>query len=672
MAQRRPTPWRGVIEEYRDRLPVPADTAVVTLGEGGTPLVAAHWLSERTGCEVWLKVEGDNPTGSFKDRGMTVAISLAARAGDKAVVCASTGNTSASAAAYAVRAGLLPLVLIPAGRIARGKLAQAIVHGAQLVSVDGGFDDCLRIARELGENYPVALVNSVNPVRLEGQKTAAFEVCDALGDAPDLHVLPVGNAGNISAYWKGYSEYAADGLSTRTPQMWGFQAEGGGTHRPRPDRRAARDRGDRDPRRQPRLVAAGRGRPGRVRRPDRGGLRPADPVRPARTGRQGRSFRRTRLGRRGRRPARRPGGRAAGRRPHRRPHHDRPRAEGHRHRAVVRPARRRAGPGHAGRHRRRRPVRRTGLTLSVRVRVPATSANLGPGFDAFGLALTLYDDLSVRVGGTGVSVEVVGEAADAVPRDESHLVVRAIRAGLAELGAAVPGFTLSCHNRIPHGRGLGSSSAAIVGGLTAAYGLTGTPLDRARVLELANRIEGHPDNVAACVSGGFTIAWLDDDIRPLIRDRDMGSADDHGTARAVRLDAAAGLSAVAYVPATPLSTEVARGLLPDVVPHGDASANAGRAALLVAALTSRPDLLFAATEDRLHQAYRAPAMPRSAALIHELRDGGLPAVVSGAGPTVLVLGDSPVPAPEGWVRYGLGIDPVGVQVWSGEVPADRE
>src|SRR4051812_986568 len=218
--------WQGVIEEYRDRLPVAADTPVVTLGEGGTPLVAAQWLSEQTGCEVWLKVEGNNPTGSFKDRGMTVAISLAAQAGDKAVVCASTGNTSASAAAYAVRAGLVPLVLIPAGRISKGKLAQAVVHGAKLVQIDGGFDDCLRIVRELGKNYPVALVNSVNPVRIEGQKTAAFEIVDALGDAPDLHLLPVGNAGNITAYWRGYKEYAADGMSTRKPRMWGFQASG--------------------------------------------------------------------------------------------------------------------------------------------------------------------------------------------------------------------------------------------------------------------------------------------------------------------------------------------------------------------------------------------------------------------------------------------------------------
>lgn len=218
--------WRGVIEEYRDRLPVTAATPVVTLREGGTPLVPAPWLSEQTSCEVYLKVEGVNPTGSFKDRGMTVAISKAAEEGAEAVVCASTGNTSASAAAYAVRAGMRPVVLLPDGKISGPKLAQAVVHGGVIASVQGNFDDCLRLARELAEMYPVALVNSVNPYRLAGQKTAAFEVVDDLGDAPDLHVLPVGNAGNISAYWMGYSEYAADGPARRRPRMWGFQAAG--------------------------------------------------------------------------------------------------------------------------------------------------------------------------------------------------------------------------------------------------------------------------------------------------------------------------------------------------------------------------------------------------------------------------------------------------------------
>jgi len=219
-------PTRGVIARYGEWLPVSATDPVITLGEGSTPLVEAGVLSDLLGCQVWIKVEGANPTGSFKDRGMTVALSVSAGAGAEAVVCASTGNTSASAAAYAVKAGLLPIVLLPAGRIATGKLAQAIVHGAKVVQIDGNFDDCLDLARSLAENYPVALVNSVNPNRIEGQKTAAFEVVDDLGDAPDLHVMPVGNAGNISAYWRGYTQYAAAGRASRRPRMWGFQAAG--------------------------------------------------------------------------------------------------------------------------------------------------------------------------------------------------------------------------------------------------------------------------------------------------------------------------------------------------------------------------------------------------------------------------------------------------------------
>jgi len=218
--------WRGVISEYRDRLPVTADTPVVTLCEGGTPLLPAPVLSARTGCEVYLKVEGGNPTGSFKDRGMTVALSKAVESGARAVICASTGNTSASAAAYAARAGITCAVLVPRGKIAIGKLAQALVHGAKLLQVDGSFDDCLELARKLAVDYPVALVNSVNPDRLQGQKTAAFEIVDSLGDAPDIHCLPVGNAGNITAYWMGYREYFADGLSRRLPRMFGFQASG--------------------------------------------------------------------------------------------------------------------------------------------------------------------------------------------------------------------------------------------------------------------------------------------------------------------------------------------------------------------------------------------------------------------------------------------------------------
>jgi threonine synthase len=218
--------WRGVIEEYRPFLPVSPSTPVVTLLEGGTPLLPAPRLSDRVGARVMLKVEGANPTGSFKDRGMTVAISKAAEEGAKAVVCASTGNTSASAAAFATRAGLTCAVLIPEGHIALGKLAQALIHGARVLQVRGNFDQSLSIVRELAERAPVTVVNSVNPYRIEGQKSAAFEIVDALGDAPDVHCIPVGNAGNITAYWKGYLEFKEAGRATKLPRMLGFQAAG--------------------------------------------------------------------------------------------------------------------------------------------------------------------------------------------------------------------------------------------------------------------------------------------------------------------------------------------------------------------------------------------------------------------------------------------------------------
>ncbi|HKT02156.1 MAG TPA: threonine synthase [Rugosimonospora sp.] len=218
--------WRGLIEAYRDRLPVTDATPVITLYEGNTPLLPAPALSARTGCDVYLKVEGGNPTGSFKDRGMTVAVSRAVEQGAKAIICASTGNTSASAAAYAARAGLTCAVLVPQGKIALGKLAQALVHGARLLQVDGNFDDCLALAAKLSMDYPVALVNSVNSDRIHGQKTASFEIVEALGDAPDIHCLPVGNAGNITAYWLGYVEERDAGNATRAPRMLGFQASG--------------------------------------------------------------------------------------------------------------------------------------------------------------------------------------------------------------------------------------------------------------------------------------------------------------------------------------------------------------------------------------------------------------------------------------------------------------
>ncbi|WP_341952375.1 threonine synthase [Salinibacterium sp. TMP30] len=218
--------WRGVLREYADRLNITDATPIITLGEGGTPLIPAGALSQRTGANVWVKFEGMNPTGSFKDRGMTMAISKAVEHGAKAVICASTGNTSASAAAYAAHAGITAAVLVPEGKIAMGKLSQAIAHNGELIQVQGNFDDCLDIARDLADNYPVHLVNSVNPDRIEGQKTAAFEVVEVLGDAPDFHIVPVGNAGNYTAYFRGYSEELARSATTKLPRMFGFQAEG--------------------------------------------------------------------------------------------------------------------------------------------------------------------------------------------------------------------------------------------------------------------------------------------------------------------------------------------------------------------------------------------------------------------------------------------------------------
>jgi len=220
------TAWPGLIEAYRERLPVSAATPVITLREGGTPLLPAPYLSERVEANVLLKYEGLNPTGSFKDRGMTVAISKAVEEGSKAVICASTGNTSASAAAYAARADLVCAVLIPEGHIALGKLAQALIHGAKVIQIKGNFDQALTVVREMAARDAITLVNSVNPYRLEGQKTAAFEIVDELGDAPDVHCIPVGNAGNITAYWRGYGEDHAAGRAAKRPRMLGWQAAG--------------------------------------------------------------------------------------------------------------------------------------------------------------------------------------------------------------------------------------------------------------------------------------------------------------------------------------------------------------------------------------------------------------------------------------------------------------
>jgi homoserine kinase len=284
----------------------------------------------------------------------------------------------------------------------------------------------------------------------------------------------------------------------------------------------------------------------------------------------------------------------------------------------------------------------------VRVRVPATSANLGPGFDALGLALALHDEVTAEVAADGLDVQVSGEGTDAVARDETHLVVMSMRRTFGELGTEPAGLALRCVNAIPHSRGLGSSAAAIVAGVLLARGLV--PDGRQRltdgaVLALASDIEGHPDNVAACLLGGLTVAWLS------------------GSARAVRRDLDPAVVPVVLIPPFTASTEQARGLLPATLPHADAAFAAGRAALLVAALTGTPQALLDATEDRLHQGFRAPAMPQSAALVTQLRAAGLPAVISGAGPTVLVLARGEVEAeqalartPAGWLGRRLPVD----------------
>ncbi|MDT0307180.1 homoserine kinase [Streptomyces sp. DSM 44917] len=291
---------------------------------------------------------------------------------------------------------------------------------------------------------------------------------------------------------------------------------------------------------------------------------------------------------------------------------------------------------------------------AVRVRTPATSANLGPGFDALGLALGLYDDVVVRVAESGLHVDIAGEGAADLPRDERNLLVRTLRTAFDALGGQPRGLEVVCANRIPHGRGLGSSSAAICAGLVAARAVTTggeARMDDALMLELATEIEGHPDNVAACLLGGFTLAW-----------------GEGGAVRAIRMEPAATVVPVVFVPATPLATHTARGLLPQSVPHVDAAANAGRAALLVEALTRRPDLLFPATEDRLHQEYRAPAMPGSVDLVARLRADGVPAVISGAGPTVLAFAEDGEAekiarlAGEGWTANRLALDLAGTSV----------
>ena len=457
----------GLIERFRDRLPFAPEDPVVSLLEGSTPLVLAERVSERVGAEVWLKLEGANPTGSFKDRGMTCAVSAAVRDGAEAVICASTGNTAASAAAYAARAGLTGAVIVPDGKIATGKLAQALMHGARVIALRGNFDEALALVRELTARHPIALVNSVNPFRLEGQKTAAFEIVEELGDGLDALCIPVGNAGNITAYWTGFTEAGA------RPRMLGWQAEGAaplvhGAPVAQPETVASAIRIG-NPARWEEAMGAMAASHGAIRAVSDDEIldayrflaahegvfcEPASAAGVAGLLKHGAEER------------------GAGRvRAHR------PRPQGPADRAVARRLGRALRAGD-----RRRRARRARMTAR-RVRVPASSANLGPGFDVLACALGLHVELEVEETG---SFAVVSDLPIAL--DRRNLAVR----GFAALHP-VDAVEFRIRSDVPLSGGLGTSAAAIVAGLVAAaslYGLRGRPARRRDAARRPSRQRG--------------------------------------------------------------------------------------------------------------------------------------------------------------------------------------
>ena len=581
----------GLIERYRERLPFADEDPVVSLGEGSTPLVHAPGLSERVGADVWLKLEGLNPTGSFKDRGMTCAVSAAVREGAQAIVCASTGNTAASAAAYAARAGIRCAVIVPEGKIATGKLAQALMHGAQVIALRGNFDVALKLVRELTARHPIALVNSVNEFRIEGQKTGAFEIAEDLDSELDALCIPVGNAGNITAYWRGFHELGMN------PAMLGFQAAGAaplvlGAPVEHPETVASAIRIGNPARWEDAMNAmTASGGDGAS------GLRPADPVRLSAAGEHRGRVLRAGLGReRGRharaRRRRRPAGRLRA---------DRARAQGPRH-GIGRGRRGRALRSGDGRDR----ARRARMTLGRRrlVRVPASTANLGPGFDVMAAALALHLELEVVETGRFAVVSELD-----VPMDRENLVVRAF-----ERLHPADDFEFRVSSTIPMSGGLGSSGAAILAGVMAADHLFELDAD---IRGVATELEGHPDNIAASLQGGFVIC--------------------DGPA-AHRFEPPMGLEAVLVIPAEAVRTAEARAALPASVPLAEAVANVSYAATLTLGLaTGDWELIAAGLRDQLHQPYRAHLYPRSAELLARASSlGALGATISGAGPTVLV------------------------------------
>ena len=529
--------------------------------------------------ELWLKWEASNPTGSYKDRGMTVAVSKALEDGAEAVICASTGNTAASAAAYATRAGLPALVLTPQGAVSGAKLAQTRMLGATVLEVRGDFDEALSAAQELGRRGTHALVNSLNPNRRAGQKTAVFEIVEELGGPPDGFALPYGGGGNTSSYAQALAELglatplvsveAVDRKATlATAIRIGDPVHASAVRTLRGARRRGHGRGAR------RRLAASRLLRGAVLR--------AVVRRGARRG-----------------PPRRRRGR-----PRRRDDH-RPRPEGPRRRRQVRAGAhgRRARP----RRDRRRRARGDAPGRAVTFRAPATSANLGPAFDCAAVALELWNELEVSEG-DGVVVE--GEGADELPADASNLAVRAY-ALLADPAGKRFRFT----NRIPLERGLGSSAAAIALGLAAAR----PDGDPEELLAAGLELESHADNLAAALVGGVTLTW---------------------EGRIARIAEALPLAPVALVPRERTSTEASRRSLPSTVTHADAAANAGRAALLAAGAAAGSAELFAAgLDDRLHEPYRPSAALD--AIRADLPAGARGATLSGSGPTVIVWADDP-------------------------------
>ncbi|MHC1782906.1 MAG: threonine synthase [Anaerolineaceae bacterium] len=614
--------YTGVLARFGSLLDIPSHAIPVTLLEGNTPLIPVPRLAEELGggFNLSVKFEGVNPTGSFKDRGMTAAVSEALGRGAKAVICASTGNTAASAAAYAARAGMRAVVLIPQGKVATGKLAGAVAYGAEVIQIQGSFDDALDLVVKISERSPIALVNSLNPYRLEGQKTAAFEICEVMdGKAPDWLCLPVGNAGNITAYWMGFrqqNERTDSGL----PAILGVQAEGSaplvlGHPVNNPETVATAIRIGRPARGEQALLAAEESG-GRIiavsddeilfmqRRLAASGVW-VEPASAAGVAGLAHEIRAGRFDPKGKRIV------AV--------------CTGHGMKDPDIIAKSMPAPTLV-------PAELAALEdfihrenkwnlKPVKVAVPATSANLGPGFDCLALALDLWNEAVFEPSSNGYSVKIEGEGKDELPGDEDNLIIQSASSVFKRVGATCPGLKVTCLNRIPLSSGLGSSAAATLMGLLGANEMLGKPLQGEDLLKMASDMEGHADNAAAALYGGLvTVLEVLDGLiwkkYPLPK-----------------------LAAVLAVPKLDLPTHTARKALPAVVAFQDAVFNSSRTPLVVEALrTGDLTLLGQVIQDRLHQPYRLPLIPgANAAMAAALANGASAVALSGAGPSIIAF-----------------------------------